>query len=53
MEFAMQINQITKNIISLTDLDSLFDDHCKGSDFNEHLIGDFNEFPINDHYSKL
>ena len=36
LEFAMQINQITKNIISLNDLDSLFEDHRKGSDFTEH-----------------
>ena len=54
MEFTMQINQITKNIISLNALDNDLEAHRKESDITEHLIGDLNDLQsTNEGFSKL
>ena len=54
MEFTMQINQITKNIISLNALDNDLEAHRKESDITEHLIGDLSDLhQTSDNFSKL
>ena len=53
MEFTTQINQITKNIISLNSLENHYDGNRKESDITEHLIAELNDLPINENYSKL